>query len=282
MTASDGTNNPAKPGKTWKNLGVRFFSAVFLIGLCTAPFYFGGNVWAVLVALLGARLTYEWVRMSDPGPTRLAYIIPIIGLIAAIGYLSQSLFSFSLISLALAAALAAIERARRGGLLWAGLGYLYIVVPCLAIIALRGNEIGFNTTGFKQLLFVILVVAAADVGAYFGGSFFKGPKLSPRLSPNKTWSGVFSGMALAVLSAVVYGKIIGLSIGLAVLLAIPVVIFSVLGDLLESGLKRTLNVKDTGSLMPGHGGLLDRLDSLMLSVVCVAVILHFVPGIWPL
>jgi len=220
--------------------------------------------------------------MSDPVPTRLAYIIPIIGVVMACFYMAQQNLLFAFITAAISALLAAIERARRGGLLWSGLGYLYIVIPSMAIVGIRGIENGFATEGFEKLIYVILVVIAADVGAYFGGSYFKGPKLSPKLSPNKTWSGFFSGLTFGAVIGGIVGHVIGLGFPLGFGFAIPIVILSVLGDLLESGLKRRLNVKDAGDLLPGHGGLLDRLDSLMMAIVGVVAILAVAPDLWPL
>lgn len=220
--------------------------------------------------------------MADPAPTRLAYIIPIIGVVVACFYMAQQHVLFAVTVMAIAAIAAAIERARRGGLLWSGLGYLYIVIPSMAIVGIRGIENGFATEGFTKLIYVILIVVAADVGAYFGGSYFKGPKLSPKLSPNKTWSGFLSGLILGALMGVIVGHFAGLGFLLGFGLAIPIVILSVLGDLLESGLKRKLNVKDAGELLPGHGGLLDRLDSLMMAIVGVVAILAVAPSLWPL
>ncbi len=268
--------------KTWKNVGIRAVTAIGLLAFCMAPFYFGGWVWAGLVALFGGRMMWEWVSMSDAKPTRLAFILPILGVIIAIIYMVQGFSLYALIITAITAIATALERARRGGMLWAGLGFLYIVIPCLLIVMLRGNETGFVTDGFKKLIFIIFIVAAADVGAYFGGSYFKGPKLSPKLSPNKTWSGFFSGLVFAALFGGAIGALIGLGFVSGLILAIPIMILSVFGDLLESGLKRVLEVKDTGDLLPGHGGLLDRLDSLMLAVTGAAIILHIFPAIWPL
>jgi len=275
------TAQPVPPSK-WKNVGIRAASAIILSAIVLAPLYFGGWIWACLVAIFGGRGMWEWVRMSDPKPTRLAYMIPILGIVLGIFYIVQGLTAYAIITLTVAAVIAAVERNRRGGLLWAGLGYLYLVIPCLVIVALRGSEVGFTTNGFTKLIYIILIVAAADIGAFFGGSQIGGPKLAPRLSPNKTWSGFFSGMGFAAIIGGIVGSIIGLGFGLGLLLAIPIVILSVLGDLLESGLKRVLKVKDTGELLPGHGGLLDRLDSLMLAVVGAALILHIFPTIWPL
>ncbi len=227
-------------------------------------------------------MMWEWVRMADTQPTTIAYIIPIIGLAIACFYIAQKNFGLAILTVAITTVLAIAERARRGGMLWSGLGYLYIVIPSLAIVGLRGIENGFATQGFTKLIYVILIVIAADVGAYFGGSFFKGPKMAPKLSPNKTWSGFLSGLILGALMGGLVGHLIGLGFILGLALAIPLVILSVLGDLLESGLKRKLDVKDAGDLLPGHGGILDRLDSLMLAVVGAVIILYVTPDFWPL
>lgn len=270
------------PKKTWKNLGVRFVSAVVLAAVCIAPFYFGGWLWAALAVLFSGRMMYEWVRMSDPQPTRLAYWLPLFGIAIASIYVVQGLWLYAILTALICAAICAGERLRRGGSLWAGLGALYILIPCLTLIGLRGNEVGFNTAGFQTVIYIVLVVVAADVGAYFGGSYFKGPKLSPKLSPNKTWSGFFSGLIFAVILGGVATSFIFNSFFFGLLMAIPVVLLSVGGDLLESGLKRQLEVKDTGDLLPGHGGLLDRLDSLMLAAVGFGLIISIIPAAWPI
>ncbi len=274
------TGSVRKP--IWKNVGTRAVSAFSFAAICIPPLYFGGWAWAVLVSLLGGRMMWEWVRMSDTAATRLAFILPTLGVVLSAFYMTQGLWIHSMAAIAFAAIVSAIERSRRGGVLWAGLGTLYIAIPCMAIVAIRGAENGFATEGFTKLIYIILTVIAADVGAYFGGSLFKGPKLAPKLSPNKTWSGFFSGLSFGGVIGGVVGVIIGLGFSLGLALAIPIIILSVLGDLLESGLKRVLNVKDSGDLLPGHGGLLDRLDSLMLAVVGAGIILYLVPNIWPL
>lgn len=274
--------SPLVKKPVFKNVGVRAATALLFAAICIPPLYFGGWPWAILVALLGGRMMWEWVRMADNAPTPLSYIIPITGLSIACFYMAQKNIGLAVLTVAITTILVIAERARRGGLLWSGFGYLYIVIPSLAIVGLRGIENGFATQGFTKLIYVILIVVAADVGAYFGGSFFKGPKMAPKLSPNKTWSGFLSGLTFGALVGGLVGHIIGLGFILGVALAIPLVVLSVLGDLLESGLKRALNVKDSGDLLPGHGGVLDRLDSLMLAVVGAVIILYLAPNFWPI
>lgn len=268
--------------RIWKNVGLRAVTALLFAGVCIVPLYFGGWPWAILVALLGSVATWEWVRMSDAAPTRLAYILPIMGIVIATVYVAQSNYSLAVLTVAIAGVLAALERSRRGGLLWAGLGYLYIVIPTLVIIWLRGMENGYLSQGFTKLFYLITIVAAADVGAYFGGSYFKGRKLAPNLSPNKTWSGFFSGLLFGAFMGGLLG--IGYKLGFTagLIFAVPLIILSVFGDLLESGLKRVLNVKDAGELLPGHGGVLDRLDSLMMAAIGAAIFFYLWPNFWPI
>ncbi|MEP4051955.1 MAG: phosphatidate cytidylyltransferase [Litorimonas sp.] len=271
----------------FSGVGIRLLSAIGMVLLCLAPFYFGGWLWAVLAGLFGGRMLFEWVRMSDPLPALPAYLTPILGLLAGIVYTVQYNFGYAALCILISAiAVAGIQAVRpssekKSRIIWAVLGVFYILVPTLLMVGLRGNEVGFDTVGFQRLLFVIACVIGADVGAYFGGSTIGGPKLAPKLSPNKTWSGFFSGQILAVILGALFGHLVGIGWLSGAILALPIAILSVLGDLFESGVKRALNVKDTGGLMPGHGGLLDRLDSLMAAIVGVAIILVLFPGVWP-
>lgn len=280
---SDGLgDNQSRIKHPWKNLGMRFISALAFALITFVPFYFGGPYWALMVAVLGSLVIWEWVRMSDPSPTRLAFIIPISGFLLAAYFTYVQDYNLTIGIMALAALVAAGERSRRGGLLWAGLGYFYIVIPALFLMSLRGMEAGIAAPGFILLSFIMLIVIAADTGAYFGGSYFKGAKMAPKFSPNKTWSGFFTGLAAGAFFGASGGIVLGFSPLYGIAMAVPIVIFSVLGDFLESGLKRTLDVKDAGGVLPGHGGLLDRLDSLMMVIVVVGVVLIFYPNLWPL
>ncbi len=261
--------------KTWKNLGLRAISALTLAAVCFVPFYFGGHSWAILAVVLGVRLIWEWVKMTDPDSGWVAFAIPCASLVAALTYYytHQAKYIFPIVLAG--SVLAFFERRRRAGeARWAFMGVLYLVLPIVAIIALRGSGSGIEEYGFKLLLYLILIVIAADVGAYFGGSYFQGPKLAPKLSPKKTWSGLLSGILLGVVIGGLYGFCLKMGPLMAALIALPIVLISVIGDFIESGVKRRMDVKDAGDIMPGHGGLLDRLDSLILVVLVVMLLRH--------
>ena len=270
-----------------KKFGVRAVSGLVLMAICGVPLYYGGWVLAVFIAIVCSRVIYEWVRMSDPAPSKLALIIPVAGLLLALG-LAQcgkwgaDNWTWALASFGFTGALATLERARRGGGLWAGFGCLYVLLPSLAILWLRGDVTGVHAAGFSKFIFIVVVVIAADSFAYLGGSTLQGPKLIPKVSPNKTWSGLISGFVFGAITGAFAALVIGFSPFYGALLAIPVVAFAVLGDLLESVIKRNLNVKDSGGIIPGHGGLLDRIDSLLLIVVVAATVLLIWPSIWPM
>jgi phosphatidate cytidylyltransferase len=274
--------NPSKLQK----FGVRALSGLVLVAICGVPLYFGGWVLAIFIAVVCTRVIYEWVRMSDPQQTKLALILPVAGLLVALGFAQfgnwgPDNWKYALATVGFTGALATLERVKRGGGLWAGFGCLYVLLPSLAILWLRGDEAGIHAAGFAKFIFIVVVVIAADSWAYLGGSTLKGPKLIPKVSPNKTWSGLISGFVFGALFGALSAWIIGFSPIYGALLALPVVVFAVLGDLLESVIKRHLNVKDAGGIIPGHGGLLDRIDSLMLIVVVAAAILIIWPNVWP-
>ena len=235
-----------------------------------------------MAALLGIRLSYEFVRMSDKDATGIAYVIPALTIVASIVLLVMGHDVYALATIAIGSIAAALERYRRGGVLWSLLGLIYIAVPVLATQFIRGNEAGFTSPAFQRFLFVVLVVVAADVGAYLGGSKIGGPKMAPKLSPNKTWSGFVSGLILACIVGMIAMSVFGKPVLWGLILAIPISVISVIGDFFESALKRKLNVKDTGQLLPGHGGLLDRLDALMAAMFIFALVLLVNPSIWPI
>jgi phosphatidate cytidylyltransferase len=154
------------------------------------------------------------------------------------------------------------------------MGYPYLGLAAVALPWLRADQ----DAGLANTLFLLSVVWASDIGAYIIGRLIGGPKLAPVISPGKTWSGAAGGLAGAALagSAVAYCFSSGFSPSHVAGLAIGLGIVSQVGDLLESALKRHFGVKDSGSIIPGHGGLLDRLDALLAAGPAAAVLASFV------
>jgi phosphatidate cytidylyltransferase len=156
----------------------------------------------------------------------------------------------------------------RGKFVWAAAGFAYASAALLASILVRQDLVN----GFAALMFVLLVVWATDIGGYFAGRSIGGPKLWPRVSPKKTWAGAFGGFAASLAVAAgfaVFGA------GKAVPLLLVTAVLSVVsqaGDLLESAVKRRFGVKDSSHLIPGHGGLMDRLDGFVAAILMAWII----------
>lgn len=279
MSAQDITGE--KSTKTWKNLGTRFISGISLAAFCIVPFYFGGLFWVLLAVLFGILMIREWITISDENSTALAFILPVIGLITVLYFTYTGNMRSAIFAMIAGMVIVFFERLRRKGALWAALGFMYIVMPTAFIVALRGMETGIWAQAFQQIFFIIFMVIAADVGAYFGGSYFKGPKMAPRISPNKTWSGAISGVVAAMLVGVLCAVVMQFQILSGLIIGFVVAILSILGDILESAVKRRLEVKDAGALLPGHGGVLDRLDSLIFTIWVFGGALLLWPAIWP-
>jgi len=147
---------------------------------------------------------------------------------------------------------------RTWGLVWRVAGFLYCLIPALGLLLARETDNGFNL-----VLWIFIVTWATDIGAYFAGRSIGGPKLAPTISPNKTIAGLVGGMiaagvlgALFVHWAVLPGKLLWLGA--------PLAVAAQGGDLFESWMKRKAGVKDSGTLLPGHGGVFDRVDGLLI------------------
>lgn len=160
------------------------------------------------------------------------------------------------------------------GLLWRPIPVRMLMGALVLIPAwVAGVDLLRQEHGPFLVLLVVLLVASADVGAYFSGRAFGRIKLSPKVSPGKSWEGVWGGLFLSVIIAYSYSFLFGstLSAGL-VLIVVPVAMISVVGDLLESMLKRERGIKDSSSILPGHGGILDRVDGLVAALPIFALL----------
>jgi phosphatidate cytidylyltransferase len=243
-------------------------SATVLAPLAVLAVWLGGWVFLLVVSAAAALLAEEWSLMSAPrAPVRVAVAVACSVLAAVFSaYLGYYLTAW-IIAAAAAGICALIARGAAERPADAAFGALYIAAPCVALIWLRASPQGRDWT-----MLLLAVTWSADIAAFAVGSLLKGPKLWPRISPNKTWSGFAGGLVAAMAASIVIALVwrIRLSVAAAALMGLVGGLATMGGDLLESVLKRRFGVKDSGDLIPGHGGLLDRVDGLMFAILAVA------------
>ena len=259
-----------------RDLMLRVIAALVLAPAAVLVAYLGGWPWTTLVTLAAIGLYVEWLMIVGAARERRAVVaggvaLAVSGVCLAVGRVDASL----LVVVIGLAAVTIVAPARRH---WTAAGYLYAAAAQMASALLRLDQ----TSGFAALMLVLLVVWGTDIGGYFAGRGIGGPKLWPRVSPKKTWAGAVGGFAA---SLVVSGGFAALGVGRTgplLLLGAALSIASQLGDLLESAVKRQFGVKDSSHLIPGHGGLMDRLDGFVAAAVIAAVfglLRHGVDGV---
>ncbi len=208
----------------------RVVSAAVMLPLAIAAIWFGDWAFIALAVLAAALMMWEWQRLPRVSAAPPAWT--------------------------------------RNPALWLPLGFVYLVVPCIALIWLRQQP----EHGRHVVFWLLCTVWATDTGAYFAGRGIGGPKLIPSISPNKTWAGLLGGMVAAAIAGGLIGAINPVLpaftlAGLAGLVAVV----SQAGDFTESAIKRSFGVKDASQIIPGHGGVLDRLDGVLFAAPFVAV-----------
>lgn len=262
----------------WRDLQKRFLSALVLGPGVLLCIWLGAEPWTALVALAAGILAWEWVRICQLRNRSLPGVIVPVAVLAGVGLGVAERPGAALVVLLAGAALAGLagwlkgEGARPSRLF--AFGVLYVGLSCLSLVELRHD----NEAGRANVLFLFMVVWACDIGAYVAGRAIGGAKLWPAVSPNKTWAGALGGLAGAVLVGL--GTAQALAPGgawLAMAVAAILGVAAQAGDLAESAIKRHFNVKDSSALIPGHGGLLDRLDGLMAAAP-VALLIAFGAG----
>jgi phosphatidate cytidylyltransferase len=247
----------------------RILSALVLVPLALALVVLGSPSWDVFVALFGAVMAWEWTRICNQGRLGLAGFVTIAAVLTAIAAAAAALYQAAFLIL-IAGGLFGTVVSRLGGetaASWQGLGAVYVGVPCISILWVRSELDG----GLETLLWVLALVWATDTGAYIAGRRIGGAKLAPRISPNKTWAGLGGGIvaaALVGLAAALWLDTPSVWLLLGVSAALAVV--EQVGDLAESAFKRRFGVKDSSDIIPGHGGVLDRVDGLLAVIVAVA------------
>lgn len=228
--------------------------------------WLGGLALALLVAAAAVVMAREWQGLiaDSSAPVVAAAAIAAV----ALAMLGRPLLALAV--LALAALVLACDR--RGGAARSALGPLYVGVPCVALLWLRLQP----DHGLSLVIWLLLVVWATDIGAYAVGRLVGGPRLAPRISPAKTWAGLGGGMLAAAAVGSIAAIALGWTRGVAPALTGAVLaVVAQAGDLFESWLKRRRGLKDSGTLIPGHGGLLDRVDGLMTATPALALLILF-------
>lgn len=252
-------------------LKVRILSGIAMMAVAIAALWAGGVAFWALAALLAVLMAVEWAQMAKASRWQVwlgaafaaALMVSALDFInpVRLAAMADRLIAQAVDLTGVAAILFAVIcfRARLGA------GLLYAVFPAVALVFLREQP----GQGLLLALWTMAIVWATDIGAYFSGRAIGGPKLAPRLSPNKTWAGLIGGMV----AAAIVGALIAWLGGLPTFCRIagaPLAVAAQMGDLFESWLKRRSGVKDSGTLLPGHGGVLDRLDGVAPVAVLVA------------
>ncbi|MXN67018.1 phosphatidate cytidylyltransferase [Stappia sp. GBMRC 2046] len=259
-TESEGTGQPS-------NLRLRVISALILAPVALAAVWFGGLVYSVFVAAACLLLLHEWMKIvggSFPQVDAIASFIALFGALV-LGHVGQYLPAVVL--LFAGALLVAVVLRFNASHKWMAEGLVYAGLSGISLIALRTGE-----HGLVVIFFLLGIVWATDIAAYFAGRSIGGPKLWPKVSPKKTWSGALGGLMAALIVGAIFSYFTGAGfpvawIGAALVLSVA----SQFGDLFESAVKRRFDVKDSGTLIPGHGGIMDRVDGL----VAGGVVLYF-------
>lgn len=252
---------------------MRVLSSVVLVPPVVAAIYFGPPYLSLLLAVAALVLSWEWLHLcGDGGDGRdgIGAALFAGSALASVALAGYGAFDYA--ALTIAVGLVAVYTATRlsGGLAgWTAAGVAYVGLPCLAMAWLwvaDGNR-------WDSIIWIVATVAATDIGAYFTGHALGGPRLAPRISPHKTWAGLIGGMLTAAAAGLIVAAALDRSAELpAAIAGAGMALISQCGDLVESAIKRRFGVKDMSGIIPGHGGMFDRVDGIVAGMVVVAAL----------
>jgi len=268
----------------------RVITAVVMAAVFIGVLFFCSPlVFTVFVAAVTGIAAWEWADLCHLGTTakRAGFTVAVVGLAAVLLILLHAtpvirLEQILVLSCAWwALALLWVQGYPSSAVLWRSpwtrmvMGVLVLVPAFLSLAYLRDSP-----SGHWRVIAVVLLVAAADIGAYFAGRRFGRHKLAPRVSPGKSWEGVAGGLLAVTILGLMFAVLQDAKPGVVLALALPAALVSVVGDLLESMLKRFRGVKDSGHILPGHGGVLDRIDGLVAAVPIFTLAVISTQGMW--
>ena len=267
MTATGPSGEAPPRAVSWADLGPRVLSSIVLIAIIATGLYFGGYVWAALAALVFAITYREWEQMVTLKPIApLGWVLGGLLALASVAYPA-----FGPVGTLTVAAVAVVLSffGDRPVVVWRVGGIIFFAVVLIAVQELRGTVPAGIIAGW----YLGIVIASNDTGAYFVGRFIGGAKLAPMISPAKTVSGAVGGWLIGTVTGTIYWMIFTPSpwwLGLVFSAVIGIV--GQVGDLLESAIKRLFRIKDSGDIIPGHGGFMDRLDSVTFGLILLVLI----------
>ena len=252
-------------GQDSRNLLMRVAAALVLAPVAIICAYVGGWLWTTLVTLATIGLFVEWVMVTCAERHVGVTASGIVALALATPFFAVGRVEAALVVLGLG--LVAVVVRAPAPRVWVIGGYLYAAAAQLASVVVRLDR----EAGLSALILVLLVVWASDIGGYFAGRAIGGPKLWPRVSPKKTWAGALGGFAASLVVAAAFAGFGFAKLLPMLLLGAVLSIASQFGDLFESAVKRHFGVKDSSHIIPGHGGLMDRLDGFVAAIALAAI-----------
>lgn len=261
----------------FQGMGLRVLSGLVLLGPVSAAVWFGGAVFLVLLVLAAIVMSGEWVRLlrSDRAKASGAILAGSTSALLILQQIDSHVTSLmALVAITLLVLVFSILTRRRASIVAGGL--MYIGLPLWSAQWIRQID-----GGLYIIIFIFLSVWGTDIFAMLVGKTIGGPKLAPQISPNKTWSGLVGGMIGAMVGGAITVLIyqiandVTVSFGGALTVSALIAIIAQAGDLFESSIKRHHDIKDSGSIIPGHGGILDRVDGMVSALIVVGIYLLF-------
>lgn len=270
-------NKTPSPPKKKSGLMLRVVSALVMLPVAISIILLGGMAYFLFVTLLTLLILYEWNGICEARAFNAVFIFQVIFALLLIYSMSMDKY-FDLYVYLIPLSLLVVSCIYfKMKLKFSLLGIAYALLPALSLIWLRQ----YSDQGGWIVLWMMIIVWSMDTGAYFAGKSIGGPKMSPKISPNKTWAGLIGGAVTAVIFGLIAAHYFDLGFRLEFLIpaAAALAVWSQIGDLAESALKRHFDVKDSGAVIPGHGGIMDRVDGVVFAAPAVALFLFCRVGV---
>ncbi|MBT5767070.1 MAG: phosphatidate cytidylyltransferase [Kordiimonadaceae bacterium] len=263
-------------GPKKNQLLIRVLSALVMLPVAIYIIMIGGLPLFILISLLSVIILSEWNGICEKKPFSLLFIVQSICTVLLLLQLKMGSQYMEYAFVSSIVSIIAVAYLVNAKIVWAILGFLYTFIPSYSVLLIQENF------GSLVLLWMMLLIWGMDTGAYFVGKKIGGPKMSPKISPNKTWSGLIGGTITAMILAYVFymfAEVQNITIFenalILLILSGSLAILSQIGDLTESAVKRRYSVKDSGSIIPGHGGVMDRVDGILFVAPAILFIASF-------